>query len=84
MKKAQFKKFYTRLRLIRNSDIVGTYGYYSDLVKEFNVTMGFIHNLNDMSKKSPRLIYGKYTEKYLANAEYEANADSYYEKMIGD
>ena len=83
MKKSQFKKFYTRLRMIRNSKMVGTHGHYSDLVKEFNVTICFIRNLNDMSKKSPRLIYGKYTDKYQANAEYEANANSYYEKMIG-
>lgn len=83
MQKSQFKKFYTRLRKIRNSQIVGTHGHYSDLVKEFNVTMDFIRNLNDMSKKSPRLVYGKYTEKYQDNACYEANINSYYEKMIG-
>ena len=83
MKQEQFKKFYTRLRMIRNSKMVGTHGHYSDLVKEFKVSMCFIQYLNYMSKAPKMLIYGKYTKEYQDEAEQSAAWESYGEKRIG-
>ena len=78
----EFKKFHTRLRLIRNCQYVGTHGHYSDLVKEFNVTMSLIRNLNDMSKKTPKLIYGRFTNEYQENESHVAYWESYGEKTV--
>ena len=83
MKKKQFKAFYKRLRMIRNASMVGTHGHYSDLVVEFNVTIEFIRALNYMSKKKPRLVYGKYTTEYQDRMNDAADWDAYGERMIG-
>jgi hypothetical protein len=83
MSKSQYKKFISRFRKIKNSKYVGTHGYYSDLVSEFNVSMEFIREISRLKEPVGRLVYGRYTTEYQENQRYAAAMDSYYERLVG-
>ena len=83
MTKQQFKQLHRRIRMIAKAQYVGTHGHLSDLVTEFNVTMGFCVFIRESMKKPTRLVYGKYTTEYQQEQEYIANCESYYERIVG-
>jgi hypothetical protein len=83
MNKKQYKQLSARIRKIKNAKYVGSHGYYSDLAKEFNVSMCFIDNFLDMRRKSPKLIHGRYTKEYQIAQEHADYWESYHERRVG-
>ena len=80
--RSKYKKIHRRLRLITGSKMVGTHGHLSDLVKEYNVSIGFLRDIRELRRTPKRLIYGKYTSEYIENQN-QANAwESYGERKV--
>jgi len=82
MNKIKFKKLYSRIRKIRNSEI-GLHGHYSDLVREFNVTMEFIRNIIELREKQKKIVLGKYTKQYQNKLHNEMYWEEYGERLVG-
>lgn len=81
MKKRQFKEVYSWVRKIKNARYGGTHGYLSDISDKYNLPMSLLREIYDMNNKPKKLIYGKYTRKYIDNQNAIADLEAYGERL---
>lgn len=83
MSKEEFKLVYRWLRMISSAKMIGAHGHYTDIIEKYSVSMSFLRQLRDLRDPPKRLVYGKYTTKYI-DAQNQAVAwEAYGERLVG-